>query len=259
MDIAPYYLNSETFKNMTENENLQNVSIESLINSVRDDSPIRDKDDLLYTLACLSYWNIESIPQIIFDYVDKNLLEDYLLDEDLITIIFPSYIETIEDYIKTKFNSNKTIACGKYHTVGIREDRTIVTWGSNIANQRDNPPSGKFISIACGAFHSVGIREDGTIVTWGDNRYHQRDNSPSGKFISIACGAYHSVGIREDGIVFTWGDNGYHQRDDTPSGKFISIACGAYHSIGIREDGIVFTWGDNSNNQRDNPPSGKFI
>ena len=183
MDIAPYYLNSETFKNMTENENFQNVSIESLTDSLRDDSPIRDKDDLLYTLACLSYWNIEILPQIIFDYVDKNLFEDYKLDEDLSTIIFPSYIEIIEDYIKTKFNSNKTIACGEFHSVGIKEDGTVVTWGNNRYNQRNGEPNGKFISIACGYYHSIGIREDGTVITWGDNNLNQRNDSPSGRFM----------------------------------------------------------------------------
>ena len=36
----------------------------------------------------------------------------------------------------------------------------------------------EFIQIACGDKHSVGIREDGTIVTWGNNSYNQYDNSP---------------------------------------------------------------------------------
>ena len=151
------------------------------------------------------------------------------------------------------------IACGTTHSVGIREDRTVVTWGSNSAGQHDNSPSGKFVQIACGSTHSVGIREDRSVVTWGRNLEKQYDNSPEGKFIQIACGLYHSVGIREDGTVVTWGCNFEKQYNNSPSGKFIQIACGDYHSVGIREDGTVVTWGDNSWNQYKNSPSGKFI
>ena len=33
-----------------------------------------------------------------------------------------------------------------------------------------------FIDIACGAEHSVGLKRDGTVVTWGNNECGQRDN-----------------------------------------------------------------------------------
>ena len=108
-----------------------------------------------------------------------------------------------------------------------------------------NSPSEKFTEIACGENHSIGIKEDGTVVTWGNNNGGQYNNSPSGKIVQIACGAYHSVGIREDGTLVTWGDNDWGQYNNSPEGKFIKIACGCYHSVGIREDGTVVTWGNN--------------
>ena len=37
----------------------------------------------------------------------------------------------------------------------------------------------RFKEIACGSFHSVGLREDGTVVTWGNNNMKQYENSPN--------------------------------------------------------------------------------
>lgn len=53
--------------------------------------------------------------------------------------------------------------------VAIRGDGTLETWRDNAYNQRDKTPTGKFISVASGDRHSVGIREDGTVVTWGSD------------------------------------------------------------------------------------------
>ena len=76
----------------------------------------------------------------------------------------------------------------------------------------------KFSKISCGQAHSVGLRNDGSIVTWGDNRFNQRLNTPTGTgFVSIACGWNHSVGLKNDGSIVTWGNNSWHQILDTPT------------------------------------------
>lgn len=161
-------------------------------------------------------------------------------------IIFPQKnSDTVE-----KFNS---VVCGGYHSVGIREDNTIVIWGDDSHNQRKDTPIGEFLQVACGLFHSVGIRKDGTVVTWGGNAY--RRNSPEGKFLMVACGKYHNVGIKEDGTIVTWGSYEYDDNMESPDGEFVYVTCGAQHSVAVRKDGSVVTWGKNNHRQLEDSPS----
>ena len=136
------------------------------------------------------------------------------------------------------------VACGGYHSVGIRTDGTVITWGATGAGQRDDAPTdASFVAVACGSFHSVGLRSDGTVVTWGDMSEGQCSDAPTdGNFVAMACGYNHSVGLRTDGTVVTWGSTAYGQRNDAPTEtNFVAIACGICHNAGIRADGTVVT------------------
>ena len=251
-DIPSYYLKEGLpMYLMLYNTDFKSISTEEFMEkyatSIRNDDPIID--DLTFALFCLSEWMIDELPKNVLDYIDNHLDEDYSqYEEDL-----PIYYNLIVERIKF-MKGFKQIDCGKSHSVGLRNDGTVVTWGGNNDNERNDTPAGKFIKIACGGYHSVGIREDGTVVTWGDNNFKQREDNPSGKFIDIACGVFHSVGIREDRTVVTWGNIRSEQRKDSPTGKFISISCGDYHSVGLRIDGSVITWGVDNYGQRDNIP-----
>jgi len=62
--------------------------------------------------------------------------------------------------------------------------------GNNRNDQRnDAPTSAGFVAIACGGDHSVALRSDGTVVTWGSNiyTYGQRNDAPTSVgFVEIA-------------------------------------------------------------------------
>ncbi len=77
-------------------------------------------------------------------------------------------------------------ACGSIHSLGLRQDGTIVAWGNNESGQCDVPDSGPFLMVAAGGFyglyfppyylgHSLALREDSSIVAWGSNEYGQCD------------------------------------------------------------------------------------
>ena len=114
---------------------------------------------------------------------------------------------------------------------------TVVTWGGGSNEHDDEPTAANFVAVACGDYHSVGLRADGTVVTWGGTRGGQRNEAPTdANFVAISCGYYHCVGLQTDGTVVTWGDMSEDQRDEEPTdANFVAVACGYHHSCGIRE------------------------
>jgi hypothetical protein len=148
----------------------------------------------------------------------------------------------------------KSIAAGDAHSLALRNDGTVIGWGSNTHGQL-NAPAGVFVAIAAGASHSLGIRADGTLAGWGNNADGQI-NVPAGTFKAIAAGSSHSLAIRSDGTLAGWGANNLGQTD-VPAGTFLAIAAGAGHSLAIRTDGTLVGWGSNSLGQLD-VPAGTF-
>lgn len=159
--------------------------------------------------------------------------------------------------------------------------------------------SGKTITaIASGRQHSIALRSDGIVYTWGTNSYGQLgdgngntgediySNVPvavntsgilSGKTITdIAAGWHHSIALSSDGVAYTWGinvegelGNGNNTNSNVPvavdnsgvlSGKtIIAIAAGMSHSIALSSDGMVYTWGWNYAGQLGNGNFGTDI
>lgn len=157
-----------------------------------------------------------------------------------------------------KFLNFKAIACGDNHSVALRYDGTIVTWGDNNYSQRHNVPKEKsFTSIACGKHHSVALHESGYVVTWGC--FNEMNDTPKNAvFKKICCGYYHSVALDEDGYIMTWGDNIGDQKSNQPiDNNFIDIACGAYHSVALKNNGSIVIWGSNRREQRLHVPQSK--
>ena len=73
--------------------------------------------------------------------------------------------------------------------------------------------------IAEGYSHSVALKDDGTVWTWGGNYCGQLGNGSytdsnapiqvgglSG-VTAIACGGYHSIALKCDGTMWAWGYN----------------------------------------------------
>ncbi len=110
--------------------------------------------------------------------------------------------------------------------------------------------------------HSVALKNDGTIRTWGEDKYDSRDDSPTDAgYIEIACGRLHSVALRNDGTVTIWGNKSQNQRVDSPTDAgYIAISCGAYHSLALHNDGTIKTWGSNNDDElKDSPTSNDFM
>jgi alpha-tubulin suppressor-like RCC1 family protein len=181
--------------------------------------------------------------------------------------------------------SAATVAAGYYHTVVLKGDGTVWTWGYNGYGQLG---FGSWASssvpvqvigltsvqaVASGAHHSLALRSDGTIWAWGYNGYGQLgDGTTTGRnapvlvsaltnVIAIAAGDNHSVALRADGTVWTWGYNGYGQLGDGSTSSrsaptqvtglpgVIAVAGGGNHTAVVLTGGAMKSWGRNSNGQ----------
>ncbi|TFG82852.1 MAG: RCC1 repeat-containing protein, partial [Spirochaetales bacterium] len=180
-----------------------------------------------------------------------------------------------------------SIAAGDSHTVALKSDGTVWTWGDNSYGQlgdgttteRTTPVLDSVLSgvvaIAAGGCHTVALKSDGTVWTWGSNDYGQlgdgtTTDSPTPVPVSslsgvtaIAAGYQHTVALKsDDGTVWTWGWNDYGQLgDDTTTDSptpvpvsslsgVAAIAAGGVHTVAQWSGGgTVWTWGSNDYGQ----------
>jgi alpha-tubulin suppressor-like RCC1 family protein len=129
-------------------------------------------------------------------------------------------------------------------------------------------------AVAAGAYHTLALKADGTVWSWGYNASGQLGDgslvqrlSPvqvSGltDVVAIAAGSANtSLALKRDGTVWGWGENGSGQLGDgtqtsrsTPvrAGTLtgvIAIAVGGSHSFAVKSDGTLWAWGANSSGQ----------
>jgi alpha-tubulin suppressor-like RCC1 family protein len=182
----------------------------------------------------------------------------------------------------------KQVNGGQIHTVAIKTDGTLWTWGFNTQGQlgdnsrthRSSPVQTvaggtNWKQVACGATHTTAIKTDGTLWTWGNNGGGQLgDNSITHRSSPIqtvaagtnwkllACGGYYTAAIKTDGTLWIWGRNGDGQLGDNsinPKSSPIQTVAGGTnwklvnggetHTAAIKTDGTLWLWGENTNGE----------
>ena len=179
------------------------------------------------------------------------------------------------------------IAAGGFHSLALKRDSTVASWGNDFRGQLGNglPYDGNFsditqqvsnltnvIAIAAGRDHSLALKSDGTVSTWGFDEFGQLGNGvtgdggssnvpvgvggPSG-VTAIAGGTSHSMARKSDGTVSTWGRNNLGQLGNGSTTQssipltlgsptnVVAIAAGGTHSLAIRSGTQTRTWGGN--------------
>ena len=144
--------------------------------------------------------------------------------------------------------------------------------GGTRAGAATNPDEVFVSAIAAGEGHSMALKSDGTVWTWGWNRDGQlgdgtttRRSTPARVkgltgVTAISAGSYHTVALKDDGTVWTWGQNLFGQLGDGTYGtsaykktpvqvtgitEAIAIASGSQFTMALTRDGTVWVWGNN--------------
>lgn len=141
---------------------------------------------------------------------------------------------------------------GKYFSLALQADGTVVAWGDNSVAQCKVPAGLKDVRmIAAGNFHSLALKVDGSVVAWGRN-YAGACNVPAGlgSVVAVAAGSSYSVALKSDGTVVAWGDN-YRGGCNVPAGlkDVVAIAAGFDHNLALKADGHVVFWGSDYNGE----------
>lgn len=141
-------------------------------------------------------------------------------------------------------------------------------------------PLSGIIAIDAGVAHSVALRNDGTVFTWGANNYGQLgwDTMSAPKFFAapvpgvsnvtqIAAGSDHTLACLSDGTVVAWGKNTVGELGvdsfttqelptsvHAPGGigilsGVISVFAGRFQSFALLQGGGLLAWGSNNTAQ----------
>ncbi len=182
----------------------------------------------------------------------------------------------------------KAIAAGNNHSLGIKVNGTLWSWGVNTQGQLGNGSDSRrdrrntpeqigtdtnWELVSAGSGHSLAIKSDGTLWAWGYNKRGQLgDGTHTNKaqpvkigfgsdWLFISAGDWQSFAIKSDGTLWAWGDNDNGQLGDGTkihrnrpvqigtSTRWKSVASGDNHTIGIKQDGTVWGWGYNYQGQ----------
>ncbi|MDH3974712.1 MAG: hypothetical protein OEV42_10585 [Deltaproteobacteria bacterium] len=184
----------------------------------------------------------------------------------------PALVESIHD-------TWKDVAAGSYHSVALKSDGTVWTWGYNYSGQIGNGTrftprlqpvqvgiGYTWKAVAAGGNHTIAIRNDDTLWTWGNNLHGALGD---GTFIlrltpvqvgadswkAVWGGNYHTVALKNDGTLWAWGLNNHGQVGDgstinrnTPvqvgmDNTWKMASAGASHTIAIKNSGTLWAWG----------------
>ena len=135
------------------------------------------------------------------------------------------------------------IASGTHHAVALREDGSVVAWGSAIANSLGvtNAPVHltNVMAVGAGDDFSLALSRDGTITGWGTGG---GATVPDGLYgvVAVATAPHRAVALKFDGTLTEWGTPA-----TLPPGLngVTAVAANDTHTIVAKQDGTVEIFG----------------
>ena len=184
--------------------------------------------------------------------------------------------------IGTDTDWTRITAGGQSHTMALKENKTLYTWGDNARGQLGfgdytNRTTPQVVTtttvsfIAAGYDHSMAIMGNGSLYAWGANSSAQLGTGDyvtrttptlitTTSWTKVSGGYGHTMAINSIGNVYGWGLNaegelgtGDVTTRTTPTiittSGWTDVSVGYKHTIARKSDGKIYTWGDNSDGQ----------
>jgi alpha-tubulin suppressor-like RCC1 family protein len=177
------------------------------------------------------------------------------------------------------------VAAGDVHSLAVKTDGTLWSWGGNYRSElgfytsgqsRSSPiqvgASSDWYQVSGGLNFSVAIKTDGTLWSWGFRSYGRLGdnygsfntvNSPTQRgsltdWHQVSAGDTHCAAIKTDGTLWAWGRNLFGAvGDDTTEDmsspvqigsltNWAQVESGQNNSFAVKTDGTLWAWGVNS-------------
>ncbi len=150
----------------------------------------------------------------------------------------------------------KAIAAAENLSVALKNDGTVVTWGSVTDPQNGEVALPVNVSnvtaIAVGMCHVLVLKSDGTVASFGEAFNYGKPTTPAGLSnvvaIAASAGLYgQDLAVKRNGTVVAWKFNGPGGLLPTPVGlsNVVRVAAGWGHNLALTRDGRVYGWGAN--------------
>ena len=158
----------------------------------------------------------------------------------------------------------RDVAYGDSHYAVLLADGTVRAFGENDRGQGDVGGWSRINAIACGTDHTVGLREDGTVVATGARHRESISRSrgvahtPRANpcavegwrgVASIACAGDVTVGLCSNGTVKAVGSSHYGQCNTDGWRDVVSVATSGNHTVALFGDGRVEAVGLNESGE----------
>jgi alpha-tubulin suppressor-like RCC1 family protein/ribosomal protein L27 len=165
------------------------------------------------------------------------------------------------------FQQQITLTTPKTYSIAV----TASSSGKSVTLQRSVTliASSTIAQIAAGEFHSVLIKTDGSLYSWGDNGFGQLGNGTRNNLTSparvgsdtdwsyAAAGRNQTLAIKSDGTLWGWGHNNSGQLGDGSTvdksapikigseADWVQVSSGNWHTLAVKRDGSLWAWGYN--------------
>ncbi|KAL0210367.1 hypothetical protein RCL1_004803 [Eukaryota sp. TZLM3-RCL] len=196
------------------------------------------------------------------------------VDETISNDLFPVEIPNI--------TGAKAIVAGDFHTLVVKSDGSVVSFGHNNQGQLGNGHNlnhqsiqncGSFssaVNVAAGSAHSLILLANGDLWATGRNtegelgtHFSTSQTSPvridGFKFAAVVAGGRCNIGVLTNGDVVVWGYNNVAQLGDGTQTRrtvptkhsFLSdlytLSMGGIHTLVASRNGLVYGFGNNQN------------